>query len=168
MGVTSERDFRIAYLADVPGVAPVLERWFVAEWAPWYGPDGPGDAKADLTACCNRDELPICLVALSADGEVLGTAALKAESVGSELAAGPWLAAVLVNEAHRGRGIGTALVEAIEAEAARLGFGALYTSTDTAGGILERRAWQAIGDTGSLRGRLTVYRRQIGDGASPG
>ena len=45
-------------------------------------PNGPGDAKSDLAACRSRDELPICLVALSMDGEVLGTAALKSESVG--------------------------------------------------------------------------------------
>ena len=37
------------------------------------------------------------------------------------------------------------LVEAIEAEAQRLGFPALYTSTDTAESLLQRRGWQAVG-----------------------
>lgn len=95
------------------------------------------------------------------DGEVLGTAALKSESVGSELGLGPWLAAVLVGKGHRGRGVGMALVKAIEEEAARLGFDSIFTSTDTAKGILERRGWQAYGTTETLRGPATIYRWQV-------
>ena len=70
---------RILHLIDAPEAVPVLARWFVEEWEPWYGPDGAGDAQADLAACASRDELPICLVALSQEGDVLGTAALKPE-----------------------------------------------------------------------------------------
>ncbi len=158
VGMTSNQDFRIVHLLEAPEVVPTLERWFIEEWTPWYGPDGPGDAASDLAACHSRDHLPICLVALNIDHDVLGTATLKSESVGSELGVGPRLAAVLVGKDHQGKGIGTALVEAIEEEAARLGFGSIYTSTDTAGGILERRGWQAFGTTESLRGLLTIYR----------
>ncbi len=32
---------RIEYLADCPAVLPQLEEWFLREWAPYYGPDGP-------------------------------------------------------------------------------------------------------------------------------
>ena len=113
----------------------------------------------DLAASRSRDALPICLVALNIDGDVLGTAALRSEWVGSELGVSPWLAAVLVGKSHQGKGVGTALVEAIEDEARRLGFDAIYTSTDTAASILARRGWQAFGTTESLRGPLTVFRR---------
>lgn len=152
---------KIVHLIDVPEVLPVLARLFVAEWAPWYGPDGPGDAKADLNACASRDALPLCLVALDDQGEILGTAALKAGSVGGELAPGPWLAALLVTEDHRKKGVGTALVESIEIEARRLGFGTLYTSTDAADTIMVRRGWQKTGETASLRGPITVFRRGL-------
>lgn len=152
---------RIVHLIDAPDAAPILARWFVHEWTPWYGPGGNGDAEADLAACRDPDALPVCLVALNADGEPLGTAALKPESVGSELAAGPWLAALLVGPNHRGNGIGTALVAAIEAEAHRLGFEAVYTSTDAAEGIMARRGWRAIGKTASLRGSIAVFRQQL-------
>ena len=157
------QDWRIVHLLEAPEALPTLARWFVEEWAPYYGPDGPGDAERDLAACRGRDELPICLVALSGGNEVLGTVALKSESVGSELEVGPWLAAILVGEDHRGRGVGTALVAAIEGEARRLGFESIYTSTDAAGGLLERRGWQAFATAESLRGQVAVYRRQIGD-----
>ena len=157
----SDQNIHIVHLSEAPEVAATLERWFIEEWTPWYGPDGPGDAKTDLAACRSRNALPICLVALNMDDEVLGTAALKSESVGSEFGAGPWLAAVLVDKDHQGKGVGTALVKAIEEEAARMGFDSIYTSTDTAMGILERRGWQAFGTTESIRGPLTIYRWQV-------
>ncbi len=151
-------DIRIRHLLDVPHAAPTLARWFVAEWAPWYGPEGPGDAAGDLAASASRDALPICLVALGGDGELLGTVALKEESVGSELGVGPWLAALLVGPSHRGRGVGTALIAAIEAEAWRLGFEAIYVSTDVAEDLLRRRGWRPYGTSESLRGEVAVYR----------
>ncbi len=163
MSVATRQDFRIVHLLETPKAAPTLVRLFVEEWSPWYGPDGLGDAESDLAACCSRNQLPICLVALDMDDEVLGTAALKSESVGSELGVGPWLAAFLVGKDQQGKGVGTALVEAIEEEAVRLGFKSIYTSTDTAEGVMERRGWHASGSTESLKGPITVYRRQVRD-----
>ncbi len=159
--MTSYQNIHMVHLLEAPEVAPTLQRWFIEEWTPWYGPDGPGDAEGDLAACRSRDKLPLCLVALNLDNEMLGTAALKSESVGSELGVGPWLAAVLVGKDHQGKGIGTALVKAIEEEAVRLGFDSLYTSTDSAESILKRRGWQAFGTTESLRGPVTIYRWQV-------
>ena len=112
---TRSANLRVVHLLEAPEAALTLARWFVEEWAPWYGPSGEGDAEGDLAACCRRDNLPICLVALGLDDEVLGTIALKAESVGSELGVGPWLAAFLVGIEHRSKGVGTALVAAMEA-----------------------------------------------------
>ncbi len=166
-GMIPDRNIRIIHLSEMPKIAAMLERWFIDEWTPWYGPEGPGDAESDLAACRSRDELPICLVALSIDDELLGTAALKSESVGSEFGVGPWLAAVLVEKDHQGKGVGTALVEAIEKVAIRLGFKSIYTSTDTAMGILERRGWQTFGTTDSLRGTVTIYCKQVRGEATP-
>lgn len=160
----SATPLRIVHLIDAPDAVPVLARWFVEAWSPWYGPGGPGNAERDLAACRSRDALPVCLVAMTTDREVLGTAALKADSIGSELGDGPWLAAMLVNERRRGKGVGTALVEAIEAEARRLGYHSICTSTDTAKSIVERRGWRAIGVAGSLRGSVTVYRKLLAGG----
>ncbi|MDP6805969.1 MAG: GNAT family N-acetyltransferase [Rhodospirillales bacterium] len=158
---------RIVHLADTPGASATLARWFEDEWAPWYGPEGPGDAARDLALCRHRDELPICLVALGAGDQVMGTVALKSESVGADQHPGPWLAAFLVDNEHRRRGVGTALVEAIEAEARRLGFAAVHTSVENGGTMFERRGWRAVGTAQSLRGGVVVYRRDLGEGASP-
>ena len=153
--------FRIVHLTNMPDAMTTLVRWFAEEWAPWYGLDGPGDAEEDLKACRSRNKLPICLVALNEEDDVLGTATLKSESVGSELGVGPWLAAVLVDKGHRDEGIGTALVEAIENEAHRLGFEAIYTSSNSAGSILTRRQWNIFGSTDSLRGPQKVYCKHL-------
>jgi len=156
-------NFKIRHLVDAPKAAVTLEQWFIGEWTPYYGITGPGDARADLAACRSRDALPICLVALGEGDRILGTASLKSKSVGAELGVGPWLAAVLVGAAHRNKGIATALIAEIEAEAAGMGFEAVYTSSDADGiaGIVARRGWQRIGGTDSLRGQLSVYRRYL-------
>ena len=153
---------RILPLADLPDAAAVLETWFLAEWEPYYGAHGPGDAAADIAECARHEGLPLALVAVGDDGRPIGTAALKADSAGSESGHGPWLAAMVVAPEHRGRGVGTALVAAIEDEARRQGHAALYTSTDTLVGLLQRRGWRAIGSTETLRGRVAVYRLELG------
>lgn len=158
----ADRACRIAFLADRPDLIPALIDWFVAEWEPHYGATGPGDAASDLSRCLNRHSLPVAMLALDSDETPLGTVALKAESVGSELGVGPWLAAFLVAPEHRGRRVGTALVAAIESEAARLGFAEIYTSTDSAESLLVRRGWLAVGNTRSPRGPLKIYRFSTG------
>lgn len=156
--MTAADGIQIAHALDRAKLIPTLVEWFIAEWEPWYGAGGDGDAKADLAACSDRDALPVCLVALGPDDSLLGTVALRATSVGSELGFGPWLAGLLVETTQRGQGIGSALVAAIEDEAARLGYDAIYTSTDSAEGLMRQRGWTPVGSAPSLRGDTTVFR----------
>ena len=58
------RELRLAHLADHPQHQPELRRWFETEWADYYGPQGPGDAAADLAAFAQRERLPLALIAL--------------------------------------------------------------------------------------------------------
>ncbi|MGI9301299.1 MAG: GNAT family N-acetyltransferase [Gammaproteobacteria bacterium] len=155
-------EFRIVPLADAADTIPILARLFIEEWEPYYGPDGPGDATNDLKECCNRDDLPTAVVALDDDGTVLGTAALKTESVGAELGVGPWLSALVVPIEHRKRGIGTALIDTIEKKAHCLGLESIYVSTDAAENIIRHRGWTALEDPAeSLRGPVAVYKLQL-------
>lgn len=162
--MSSRPTFAIDHLREHEPAIEVLVAWFVEEWELWYGPHGDGDAETDLRACMQRDGLPVCLVALGDGCEVLGTAALREDSVGSEMAPGPWLAGLLVAPDARGQGIATALVERLEQEACRMGIDAIYVSTDSASGIMQRRGWQAIGRSQSLRGTVSVFRRDLGSG----
>lgn len=151
----------IRYLADMPEAVSELAEQFRAEWEPYYGATGPGNAEADLLSCCRKDDIPLALVAVTDHGKIAGTGALKAESVGAEAGEGPWIAALLVVPDKRGKGIGTALVAALEDEARRLRFPALYTSTDTAGGLLLRRGWRKGREVPSLRGPITLFRLDL-------
>ncbi len=159
---------KIVHLADVPEVIPVLEQLFAQEWEPYYGALGPGDAARDLAESCQHDELPVALVAIDADGSVAGTAALKTQSVGSEVAPGPWLAAFVVQPDNRRQGVGNALVGAIEREARRLGLTSIFVSTDAAEGIIKRRGWRRVGAAVSLRGEVAVYSLDLSPSPSPG
>lgn len=151
-------DFQIVPLADAVATIPILARFFIEEWEPYYGIDGHGDAERDLHESCNRDDLPMALVALSDDGKVLGTAAIKKESVGSESGMGPWLAALYVPIEHRACGIGSALVEAIEDKARSFGFDSIFVSTDAAENIIRRRGWTKLKTPAeSLRGPVAIY-----------
>jgi GNAT superfamily N-acetyltransferase len=111
---------RIEHLADYPEAIPILKEWFESEWGSYYGPTGPGDAQRDLLADAHRGALPLGIVALD-EHELCGVAALRAESIVTHAHLRPWAAAGLVKPCLRRRGIGTALIRALEETARSLG-----------------------------------------------
>lgn len=159
--VNDYNDIRIVHLIENPSVIPILIQWFINEWTPWYGPGGQGNAKQDLEECSKNDVLPICLIALSDNNTVLGTGALKSKSIGSKRSDGPWMSALLVDKKHRYQGIGTALIEAIENQARKLGFRFIYCSTNSAESILQRRGWKTNGTAETLKGAVPVYKLSL-------
>jgi GNAT superfamily N-acetyltransferase len=134
---------RIEPLANHPEVIPLLKEWFETEWESYYGPTGPGDAQSDLLSYANRGELPVGVVAFY-ENEVCGVAALRSESIATHTHLGPWAAAGLVSPLYRRRGIGTALVRALEEVARSRGYSRIYCGTSIANRLLERRSWQLI------------------------
>ena len=138
---------RIAYLADRPDAAPVLAAWFAREW-------GDGGAQrtdayaAQLAKCMRRDRLPICLVGLLGV-EPVATATLKFREIEYADEADFWVGWVCVRPDMRGRGYGTALVAAAEAEAAARGLTPLYLHTPGAAAFYRRLGWRTVGTTTS-------------------
>ncbi len=152
-------------LADHPDAVRVLVEWFEREWAPYYGAEGPGDARADLVESSRRAGLPIALVALS-DVGVAGTAVLKKESVTTHRHLSPWLAALLVAPEHRGRGVARTLVAAIESLARDLGFDAIYAGAGeadpgTSGSLLAARGWDLVDRGPYFASEVSVYRKVL-------
>ena len=148
----------IQLLADHVEVIPTLTDWYLSEWEPYYGVHGPGDARADLESRCNREQLPVGLVALAGD-QVWGTAALDLDATTN---LSPSVVGVLVERDHRRRGIATAMLEAAADVARRLGYNRLYISTTVLGGLLERIGWYAMGEVEFLNAEQgSIYTRSL-------
>ena len=96
--------FDTVSLSKCKNAMPVIAQWFCYQWSDWYGPEGPGNAIADLEEWADGDALPLARLALSPDGESFGIAALKNEGLGEEYGLGPFLSAFYVPSVHRRRG----------------------------------------------------------------
>lgn len=157
-------NLQIELLADHPEAIQVLTSWFEREWAPYYGPEGPGDAERDLRASCNRSELPLAVVAISG-GDVCGTAALKHESVTTHGHLTPWLAALLVEKRFRRRGVAERLIAAVEERARRLGFSSIYVGTGEGSGTpesaLRKRGWEFVEKGPYLVADVLIFRKAL-------
>lgn len=153
----------IELLADHIGLVDTLVDWYGQEWEPYYGPRGPGDARADLVSRCKRDELPIGLVALEGNS-LCGTAALDRDATTGLT---PSIVGLLVARDYRGKGIADALVDAAERLALGLRYDELFISTAVLGEVLVRKGWSERGhieflnnERGRVYGRALTARRE--------
>ena len=148
----------IELLADHSESIPMLADWYESEWPPYYGAEGPGEARTDLESRCNRDEFPIGLVA--ADGtNVYGTAAIDLDQA-TGLA--PSVVGLLVWPPRRRRGIATALIQSAEFHARRLGYNRLYLSTSILGNLLLRVGWHSLREVRFANNEQgTIYVRDL-------
>lgn len=148
----------IELLADHVEVIPTLAGWYRTEWAPYYGAGGPGDAHVDLESRCNRDGIPIGLVAMK-DDRICGTVALGLDEATNLT---PSVIGLLVGPDHRGRGTGNALIRAAADLARELGFGRIYISTTVLGAVVSRLGWRLYGEVEFLNEeRGSVYVRDL-------
>jgi predicted N-acetyltransferase YhbS len=84
-----------------------------------------------LAQADRADRLPLCLAAWHA-GRAIGVVNLV-DHDDDDTEWTPWLAGLVVAADWRGRGVGSALVRALLAQARQLGFGRLYFGTDGPG-----------------------------------
>lgn len=122
----------LAHLHEHPALRPAVATAIWTEF--WSHGQGyrVGDLEALLAQAGSPDHLPLCRIAL--DGErLLGSASLIDNDDPARPHLWPWLAAVWVAPAARGRGVGSALVRAVVGDAARLGIPRLYLGTDQPG-----------------------------------
>lgn len=150
----------IARLSEHPEALPALQRLLEAEWPEYYGPSGPGDARADLLAYSSATRLPIGFVAFL-DGQACGLAVLKAEPLPALPHLTPWASAGLVAPECRRRGIGACLLAALEQQARKMGFTAIHSGTNTANALLEREGWRLLQRVPHDGTTLSVYHKPL-------
>lgn len=127
-------EVRINYLVEHPEFIPQLGEWLFAQWGAILGEETPAARLRKLKAHLHREELPIAWVA-HADGQLLGTAALRAHDLEGHEHLTPWLGGVFVGASFRRRGVGAALCAAVEEAARARGIETLYLFT------LDKQAW---------------------------
>lgn len=125
---------RIDHLCTCPEHGPTVARWIYDEF--WHDVSG-GYSVADLdrllvSRATDPMRIPVSLIALAGD-EPVGTVNLIDNDDRSLPELHPWLAAMVVVPAWRGRGVGSALVRALAAHAQRMGFAELFFGTDGPG-----------------------------------
>lgn len=146
----------VELLADRPEALPRLSQLFETEWSGWYGA-GRHSACADLEARLEHDRLPLGLVAIF-DGEAIGTAALTETSGGIARPACPWLGGLLVDPAHRRKGVARALLHRARAEAFRLGHPDLLALTAHADALFISAGWALLDSIDMSDGPHRIYR----------
>ena len=114
--------------------------------------------EARLRAALHGPELPLTLVALTAEGLPAGAATLQETTI-THPHLTPWLSTVVVPPAFRSRGIASALSLQIAAEAARLGFPTIYLFTPNNASLYRRIGWDTIGMADVKNMAVTVMAR---------
>jgi predicted N-acetyltransferase YhbS len=143
----------IAHLFERPALRPAAAQLIYDEF--WVGKAGfsPAHFEGRLREAVDPGRLPLSLVACDGD-RFLGTINLIDNDDDRRTHLWPWLAALAVAPASRGRGIGTRLVERLLAESARLGIDRVYFGTDGPG--FYRRLGAVVHET--VRGDFCIMR----------
>lgn len=140
------KGIRIDYLANHSARIPELSTLLYNEWADLY--QAAGLTQQDLTTAlelrCVTEQLPLTLVAVTDDGQLLGAGSIKLDEPGTKAGLSPWLGGIYVKANQRGLGLGALIVTALEDKARALGVPALYLSADTAEGFYLRLGWHTL------------------------
>jgi predicted N-acetyltransferase YhbS len=140
-------------------VPSLLAGWHHAEWGELMAPWALDDALTELLA--HRDgEFPATFVAIDGD-TVLGSASLIDEDAPAFHDLSPWLASVYVLPGWRGRGIATALIEAVLRRAHRLGFAHIHLFTDGDGTLYRRLGFAVLEHRWLGAHQVAIYRRSL-------
>lgn len=150
----------IAYLADHKDVIPTLAHWFYEEWA-YLHPDRTfEDVKRLIAERTNKTKIPVALVAFDGN-ELLGTVCLKTHDMETRPDLTPWLAGLYVAKPWRRKGVGAALVKAIEKKANELAVEKLYLYTPESEGFYSRWGWQVKEKTEYHGCPVTIMEKEI-------
>ena len=134
---------RISYLVDYPEYVPQLAQWLFEEWGAILGEKTLEARIKKLKAHMNGDQLPIAWVA-HANGQLLGSAALRVHDLEGREDLTPWLGGVFEGAQFRRHGIGEALCATVENAARSRGIQTLYLFTLDKQTWYSRRGWTVL------------------------
>lgn len=150
---------RIVPVEAAPLNLQIQCKWIWDEWGHGLYPTYE-HLLAEWRAAMGKPTLPQLLSALW-QGECVGTVGLSQYDFAGRPDLAPWLVALYVPEAWRGRGIASALVRACEAEAARRHVETLYLATEDAGALYRKLGWDLLSRDLQDGEPLEIYCRDI-------
>lgn len=157
MTAVSPRTISLGFLADFPEHHPQVTDWLCRAF-------GNAQSRAFfdsiVVSSLKKSGLPVTFIARDGD-RLVGTVGLWRSDLLSRQDLTPWLAALYVDEAYRGRGIGQQL-QAHGVEMARqAGCEALYLYA-TFTGYYERHGWEMLGEGVEYPDeRVWIYKRGL-------
>ena len=150
--------FEIDYLACHERYLPLIAEWQLAEFGYLNSADTLESRIARLGGALQTDGLPLALIAMSEEGQLVGSASVLASTV-THRHLSPWLSSVFVPSAFRGHGIASALSLQAVKEARHLGFETLYLFTPRNESLYARLGWARM-EVATHRGTaLTIMSR---------
>ena len=137
-------------------------------WQAWWEPNGYPLAYIETRLKENLQHTPIPLALVAHNGKsFLGTASLIASDLDKRPELTPWVAAVWVEEAARGHGIGAALVDAAARTCFALGFPRAYLCARARMTGFYERLGSTLIERGVGPHQLNVFVRNIDAASSP-
>jgi GNAT superfamily N-acetyltransferase len=145
-------------LSARPDARAACIAWATAEWSVTTGL-----VRADFGAEIGRivgDPVDEVFVAVQDDAPVGMACLLEHDDIPGFDALGPWLAALVVDPAWRGRGVAAALIAHVEAYAAAGGDAVLYLATDNPA-LYMTRGWDVLDTARHPTGGVFVMSKRI-------
>lgn len=134
---------KIELLADHPGLAERVGRWYWNEWGQVAG-ESLADSIRKTEAYVSREGPPMIVLARDGD-ELQGAAQLKVREMDIFPDFEYWLGGVYVPESARGRGIASRLVDEVMSRARAVGIERLYLQTERLdGGLYGRHGFEPM------------------------
>jgi GNAT superfamily N-acetyltransferase len=156
----------IAYLADYPEYVSTVAAWVHGQWGHLVPARTLAQVEAKFRTHLNRARAPLTLLALQEDAArgsrtPAGTASIYLQDMATRPELTPWMAAVYVAPEFRGQGIGSQLVQAIEAQARTLGIARLYLYTPDQEHLYARLGWVTQEHTTHYGEAVVIMTREL-------
>lgn len=148
-------------LREHPHHLKTIAEWIYRQW--WSNTDTPPEAiERWLNSHLGHEGFPTTLVAI-ADGEAVASVSLHETEAEDRPDYRPYLGALFVTPGSRGRGLGAAMVRAIEAHGRSLGLPRMYlNAADPMVSFYEALGWVVVERTYGPK-RLNILRRELAE-----
>lgn len=152
---------QLVSLRERPQHLKTIAGWIHDQW--WSNTDTPPDAiERWLGSHLGQKGFPTTLVAIE-DGEAVASVCLHETEAMDRPDYKPYLGALFVTPSSRGRGLGVALVRAIEAQGRGLGFREMYlNAADPLVDFYEVLGWVVVERSYGPK-CLNILRRELGE-----